>query len=178
MRHAAAELARLVAERNHPDGRLILNNGMVCYIDPADFPIVGGFVWYHHPGGGGHYARTTTPSGQVLLHVMLMGDREGFIIDHKDRDGLNNRRENLRWATHANNAANAVHIPGLSGYRGVDRVKRSRRERWSASIAVNNKRRWLGAFDTREEAARAYDAAARELHGEFATLNFPATDSD
>ena len=96
----------------------------------------------------------------------------GMHVDHIDRDTLNNRIENLRVASAGQNALNApVRKNNRSGFRGVSLHKPS--GKFQAFLSADGKRRWLGHFNTPEEAARAYDKAAKELHGEFASLNFP-----
>lgn len=101
-----------------------------------------------------------------------MGKRDGFFVDHKDHDGLNNRRSNLRWATQSQNCVNTSKLArGVSGFRGVSKM----RNKWHAAVNVSKKRIHLGTYVTAEEAAKAYDRAAREHFGEFARLNFPET---
>jgi hypothetical protein len=95
-----------------------------------------------------------------------LGDVPGD-IDHADRNGLNNHRSNLRQASRSQNASNRRLRPGPSGFRGVHR--RERGKPWGAWISGC----YIGAFLTPEQAARAYDVAAIDRYGEFATLNFP-----
>jgi hypothetical protein len=93
-------------------------------------------------------------------------------IDHRDGDGLNCARENLRAAVHCENSRNQRrHRDNASGFKGVSWSKQ--KKRWRAEIMSGGARRHLGLFGDPEVAARAYDAAARELHREFAALNFP-----
>jgi len=92
-------------------------------------------------------------------------------VDHTDGNGLNNCRANLRSATQSQNGMNRRKQGNKSGYKGVSRATNS--NRWQARIRVNRKATHIGTFDTRIEAARAYDEAALVLHGEFARLNFP-----
>lgn len=86
--------------------------------------------------------------------------------DHIDGDGLNNQRSNLRLANHSQNMKNKK-IPShnTSGYKGAS--LNTARKKWIAQIIVNNKRIYLGSFDTALEAHLAYCKAAKELHGEF-----------
>ncbi len=114
------------------------------------------------------YAR----AGSVYLHRVI-GSRIGIIgdVDHRDRDGLNCRRENLRAATHAQNMTNRrMQKNNKSGFRGVSRWGKI----WQAHIQANGRQHNLGRFESPDLAARAYDRAARVLHGEFAVLNFPS----
>lgn len=103
------------------------------------------------------------------LHQFLTG---WPLVDHRDGDGLNNQRSNLRAATHAQNAANMrPHNRNKSGYKGVYSPRRG--DRWRAGIWAEGRSRLLGYFDTAKDAALAYDAAAFVVWGEYAWLNFP-----
>ena len=93
--------------------------------------------------------------------------------DHKDLDGLNNRVDNLRQADdHQQGAHRGRFANNTSGHKGVSWLKTA--GKWQAYITVARKRRHLGLFEDKIEAAKAYDRAAFEAWGEFAVLNFPA----
>lgn len=92
--------------------------------------------------------------------------------DHINHNGLDNRKANLRPATRAQNSYNRKKYANnsYSKYKGVSFKKKG--QKWSAQISINNKMKFLGYFHREKDAAKAYDAAARKLHGEFASLNF------
>lgn len=110
----------------------------------------------------------------VYLHRFLVGASKGSHVDHKDGDKLNNRRKNLRHTSPSKNQGNRKvrNKNNTSGYRGVMFSRDSwRKSRWRAVIKVNYKSKHLGYFKTLEEAALAYNKAAKEHFGEFAVLN-------
>lgn len=107
--------------------------------------------------------------GHRLIWLWHHGDVPEY-VDHKDRNPRNNRIENLRPATRAENLRNRKKKRGTSKYLGVHLAKK--RGKWMAQMTAGGPTRHLGSFDSEEEAAHAYDVAARELHGEFASLNF------
>ena len=107
------------------------------------------------------------------MHRQILGLKRGDICDHKDGDGLNNTRKNLRKATHSQNGANRLRISGTSKYRGVH--KETGRKNWRAALTHDGKTIRIGTFDSEIDAAHAYDRKAIELHKEFARLNFPET---
>jgi len=95
---------------------------------------------------------------------------DGYVIDHINRNGLDNRRSNLRFATIAQNAWNSRRRKNRSGYKGVWYAKD--KGRFRAAIWHNNKREYLGYFNSKIDAALEYDRAAKKYHGDFASLNF------
>jgi len=100
-----------------------------------------------------------------------MNPPKGFVVDHIDRNGLNNKRSNLRICTPRQNSYNRIGKETPSKYKGV-RWKKSR-NRWVAQIKHYNKAMQVGSFDNQIDAAKAYDKKAKELFKEFAYLNFP-----
>lgn len=109
----------------------------------------------------------------IRIHHMVLGfPPPGYVIDHINGNGLDNRRENLRIITTGQNTTwRAIQRNNTSGFRGVSWNKS--KKRWDAKIKVNGKAMHLGRFTNKEDAARAYDKAAREHFKEFAKLNFP-----
>ncbi len=142
-------------------------------IDAADLSLITGYNWYRHGNGhGGWYVRgyptgAPKPHAWVYMHQLIHGRR----ADHVNRDGLDNRRVNLRDATASQQGANQVSRGGTSQYKGV--YWSTVNDAWVARITVNYRCMHLGSYASEEAAARAYDAAARELFGAYARLNLP-----
>jgi hypothetical protein len=152
-----------------------LSRGLVTIVDEADYErVVIAGNWYAQPHRLTAYAARNVPVGNDRKTLMLHRFITGWpLVDHRNGDGLDNRRENLRPATNAQNGANQrASSRNTSGYKGVIR----HRHRWAAQIVPGGRRFWLGTFDTPEAAARAYDAAALDHFGDFARLNFPTAE--
>lgn len=152
-----------------------LSAGHVAIVDAADAGQVLQYKWSAKQGRGTIYGRRNVrrPDGTYAsqsLHQFLTGYE---LTDHRNGDGLDNRRANLREATPGENGQNCrKRSHNTSGFKGVTWHKH--RRKWLAQIKPGDgKNRFLGYFLTAEEAARAYDSAARELHGEYAAVNFP-----
>jgi hypothetical protein len=127
------------------------------------------------------YARTDNGKSWTMLHHAVLGVSRKTHVDHKNNNGLDCRRENLRLANRTENGANRDKFVGRPGrkftsrYKGVvDRSKHlaANADPWLARIRVDGRLIHIGRFATEEEAARAYDAAAIQHFGEFARLNF------
>jgi len=106
----------------------------------------------------------------IFMHRVIMNiDDPNIIIDHKDMNGLNNQKLNLRTANKSQNGANRTSM-GSSEYLGVSWCKHGKK--WLASISFEKKCYKLGRFHSEIDAAKAYDTAAKDFHKEFANVNF------
>lgn len=120
-------------------------------VDHDDWPLVASRAW-HFNGYG--YARSVVDRREVLMHRLVMGFEhgDGRMVDHINRDKLDNRRANLRESSHALNAQNQG-ARASSGFRGVHWDKNQRR--WQAQVGLDGRLHYLGTFDSREDAAAA-----------------------
>lgn len=147
-----------------------LNHGLESVIDAADAPLVSGRRWYAEQKRARiTYARSAEWIGgkakMIGLHNLIIGAAQ--CVDHRNGDGLDNRRANLRAATFADNARNArLRKDSTSGFKGVKRAG----SRWYAQIRIKAKRLHLGSFATPEEAHAAYCRAATQHFGDFANF--------
>lgn len=150
-----------------------LTRGQVALIDHEDVQLTA-WNWMAEPGNSKRecfYAVRSNTEGDkpklLRMHNLILPKRPGFVVDHINRNGLDNRRSNLRYATHGQNVANGVHHQRHYGsLKGAFKLPNDKR--WTASITVNKKTYHLGRFDTEEQAHDAYMEAARRFHGEFA----------
>lgn len=135
-------------------------------MDDADYEMLNAHKWCAWQHGQTFYA--TRAANTIHMHRVIMGAKG---VDHVNGDGLDNRRTNLRRATHQQQAMNTRKRAGCtSQFKGIHRSGR----KWVALIKTAGRQMRLGSFDNEEDAARAYDAAAREHFGEFARVNFAA----
>lgn len=150
-----------------------LTRGFVSTIDAADIPLIEGHNWTANVLMGKLYAGRTERGETrklVLMHRLIMGAAKGVHIDHRDGDGLNNCRSNLREATVEQNMRNiGLTTSNRSGLKGVHQIRSS--GRWRSIIRIGGgKRISLGVFTTKEEAYNAYAEAAAKYHGDFARV--------
>lgn len=154
---------------------LPLTRGHFALIDEDDFADTSQMNWCLHVVRGLKYAVTTlflkdkvvTGKTSLLLHRYLLQTGPNEEVDHRDGDGLNNRRENLRIATSSENKMNAgKKRSSRSKFKGVSWYSGARK--WVARIVDSKRRRiHLGSFDSEKDAALAYSEAAKRLHGEW-----------
>ncbi|MEY2669223.1 MAG: hypothetical protein RJA59_1861 [Pseudomonadota bacterium] len=145
-------------------------------IDESDVPMLSSYLWFPYASEGSLtlYFKADTRKGRrgsrsICMHQLVLGVSG---VDHRNRNGLDNRRSNLRPATAAQNNANKPSRRGAkSSYKGVYEAWRP--GKWAASIQVQGNKRYLGSFDDEVSAAKAYDIAASKAWGDFAYLNFP-----
>jgi hypothetical protein len=154
-----------------------LTKGYEAVIDVADVPLVEGVNWQARVMPKTVYAAYAKwmdgKKKSVYLHRVLMQASSGMEVDHKDGNGLNNRRRgkagNLRFATKSQNQCNArMRSDNTSGFRGVYFDKR--RGHWRMHVRIKGKSVVRGGFMNPESAAAAYAKASAELHGEFGRL--------
>lgn len=134
------------------------------------------YKWYAYTSNGPYYAMGS--SGKChnkRLHRLILNAAPDEICDHINGDGLDNRRCNLRIATHAENCQNARKQKRTDSPRQQSKFigVHAHREKWVARIAQEQNRYYLGSYTDEVDAALAYDDAARKLYGQHARVNFP-----
>lgn len=151
---------------------ITLTKGYFAAVDDEDYDRVNQFKWHASEEPSTVYAARKDEYGySIRLHRFVMNAGYRYVVDHKDGNGLNCTKDNLRIVTQQQNVCNSRRKIGKSGYRGVHQYKDT--SRYCAYVSESGKMIYLGMFDSAIEAARARDAAASELYGESAILNFP-----
>ncbi len=147
-----------------------LTQGKVALVDERDFEWLSQWNWYAHwkKTDKTFYARRSSQAGTVQMHRVILNCDSSEETDHRNHDGLDNRRNNLRKCSSSKNAMNRrIGSRNTSGFKGVYWQKG-----WRARIDINGYLKHLGRFPSAKLAAHAYDAAARRYFGQFAWLNF------
>lgn len=145
-----------------------IEGGAVALVDDQDYELVSGYTWKLHDQG---YAYSSVRGRTIYMHRLILDAPPDREVDHKSRqDRLDNRRSNIRLSTRSQNMMNRPRPNGVkSPYRGVRFHKQS--GRWDARIKLDKREISLGYYPAPDDAARAYNLAAKILHGEFAQLN-------
>lgn len=152
-----------------------LTKGKFAIVDAEDYEQLSQWKWNYHRDG--YAIRTFYVDGKKVtksMHHQIALPPPGLQIDHKNLDGLDNRRDNLRVATRSQQRSNQKRFKSKVGsqYKGVHPNDSRYKKPWRALIMCQGKHFSLGNFYAEEEAAKAYDAKAKELFGEFAYTNF------
>lgn len=154
-----------------------LTQGKTAIVDDEDYEWLMGWKWSATEGPYTCYAKTSEiiegKKITIRMHRMILGAKHGDEVDHRNHNGLDNQRSNIRIATKNQNMRNrAPNTKGTSKFKGVYLYKRT--GRWAARIRVLSNLIYLGSFQDEIEAARAYDKAALKCFGEFALTNTQA----
>lgn len=150
----------------------VQNHTTMLEVDDEDFERLNKFLWYDKTRHIGriYYLNGITMNVSIQNEVM---QNYTDLFDHKDRNYFNNKKENLRSSDLSLNSANRAKKSGCaSKYKGVTFKKSS--GRWAAAIKFWGRSKHIGYYDTEEEAAKAWDAKAKIVFGDHATLNFPS----
>lgn len=153
-----------------------LTQGQVALVDDWNYEDVNQWKWYamwdKHTKSFYAMRHTSKSSGAkpVLMHSYIAKTPKGMKTDHINHKTLDNQEANLRVCTNSQNLmSRGKQSNNTSGYKGVS----NNRGKWRAQIRTNGKVKFLGYWDTPEDAAIAYDVASRLIHGEYGFQNFP-----
>lgn len=145
----------------------------VAIVSDEDYESLSRYKWYIKPSKHTSYASRWDKGRNVLMHRQILGIANSpsqVQTDHINRNGLDNRRENLRVVDQSlNNVNRGMQRNNSSGHRGVYFAKHM--NKWKAQIKTKGKMTHIGYFSDKQEAAKAYNAKAKELWGEYATPN-------
>lgn len=162
--------------------KIKLTQGQFAIVDDSDYEKLIRFKWCAHKVRrkqtvyGFRAMRTcrcpfSVKQHGIYMHRVIMQCPQGFEVDHRDRDQLNNQKYNLRICTHSQNLQNRpIRIDSHNKYKGI--VWHSSTNKWQARIKVNGHKISLGYYDDELDAAMAYDEGALMYHEEFAHTNF------
>jgi hypothetical protein len=146
-----------------------LTRNKFAMVDPADYEWLKDYKWHAIKVAGKYYACRKEGSKSILMHREIMKPPEGKVVDHKNHEGLDNHRDNLRICKQQENVWNSRSCGARSGFKGVT----PHRDKWTAKLKYKGKTYRMGDYDDPVEAARARDLMALALCGEYAWLNLP-----